>query len=105
MPAVSTKYSREWRKANWRSTEISRLKYVYKVSSEDAAKLIDRAADKCEVCERRDEYRRLNVDHDHKTGRIRGVICHNCNIAIGLLGDAADLAQRLADYLKNASSE
>ena len=40
------------------------------------------------------------VDHDHKTGLVRGLLCNSCNVALGHLGDDHDLAHRAAHYLK-----
>ncbi|MGW5167330.1 endonuclease VII domain-containing protein [Streptomyces nodosus] len=40
------------------------------------------------------------VDHCHETGRVRGVLCFNCNSAIGKLGDDPGAARRVADYLE-----
>lgn len=45
--------------------------------------------------------RRLIVDHDHVTGEIRGLLCHRCNAAIGLLNDDADLVAKAVTYLRN----
>lgn len=42
----------------------------------------------------------LAVDHCHETGRIRGLLCNNCNRAIGLLGDSVDLLLKAVQYLK-----
>ncbi|CCK31317.1 hypothetical protein BN159_6938 [Streptomyces davaonensis JCM 4913] len=42
----------------------------------------------------------VHVDHCHKTGRVRGVLCFNCNSAIGKLGDDPDAARRAAAYLE-----
>ncbi|MER5518238.1 endonuclease VII domain-containing protein [Streptomyces sp. NPDC002763] len=42
----------------------------------------------------------IHVDHCHKTGRVRGVLCFNCNSAIGLLRDAPETINRAADYLE-----
>ncbi|WP_308283685.1 endonuclease domain-containing protein [Streptomyces glomeratus] len=40
------------------------------------------------------------VDHCHETGRVRGVLCFNCNSGLGLLGDAPEAIYRAADYLE-----
>ena len=43
--------------------------------------------------------RRLCIDHDHDTGKPRGLLCHNCNTALGLLGDNAGVIFGLNQYL------
>ncbi|MFI6939836.1 endonuclease VII domain-containing protein [Streptomyces sp. NPDC050418] len=40
-----------------------------------------------------------HVDHCHRTGRVRGVLCFNCNSAIGKLGDDPDASSRAIAYL------
>ena len=42
----------------------------------------------------------VHVDHCHKTGRVRGVLCFNCNAGLGLLRDNPDVMNRAADYLE-----
>ncbi|MFF8651351.1 endonuclease VII domain-containing protein [Streptomyces griseoluteus] len=44
-----------------------------------------------------------HVDHCHKTGRVRGVLCFNCNSAIGKLGDDPEAVRRAAAYLEGNS--
>lgn len=44
----------------------------------------------------------LEVDHDHKTGHVRGLLCGDCNTAIGKLYDSIDNCRRAADYLRRA---
>lgn len=41
----------------------------------------------------------LSVDHDHTTGKVRGLLCRNCNFALGALRDSAENCQRAISYL------
>lgn len=48
--------------------------------------------------------RRLDVDHNHSTGKVRGLLCINCNLALGHLDDNAELAVQTALYLLRSSA-
>ena len=64
----------------------------------------------CRVCEQSGEVRSggkraknsidLFVDHDHIDGTVRGLLCHKCNVAIGLLYDDPILMERAAQYVR-----
>ena len=45
---------------------------------------------------------RLAIDHDHATGKIRGLLCNNCNAGMGIIGDTVEHLERAAEYLKRA---
>jgi len=42
----------------------------------------------------------LVVDHCHSTGKVRGLLCSNCNRGIGMLQERVDILQNAIDYLK-----
>ena len=42
---------------------------------------------------------KICIDHDHKTGKIRGLLCHYCNSGLGLLGDTIERVTNTIEYL------
>lgn len=56
--------------------------------------------DRCDACGLKTT--KLNIDHDHNTGYIRGCLCDNCNGGIAKLGDNAVELQKRLDYLIRA---
>jgi hypothetical protein len=55
----------------------------------------------CAVCSKRfDRLASMHLDHDHKTGLIRGITCLNCNQGIGKFFDDPNLLGRAAAYLR-----
>lgn len=78
------------------------LKRNYGLSVEEFAWMWHRAEGKCEICKKRLtlDRRGYAVDHDHVTGRIRGLLCNTHNRALGFLDDSTEAAQSLIDYLE-----
>jgi hypothetical protein len=54
----------------------------------------------CAICKSGNKGRRLCVDHDHKTGRVRGLLCNPCNWALGHMRDDTSLLEKAIEYLK-----
>jgi len=59
---------------------------------------------RCAICRREEPGKRgWATDHDHQTGVVRGILCHNCNLKMGWLGDSYSAVwtnvQRILDYL------
>jgi len=55
---------------------------------------------RCAICHRPPKKRRLSVDHDHKTGRIRGLLCYKCNYGLGFFGYNPETLVSLTIYLE-----
>lgn len=62
--------------------------------------LADAQGWRCAVCPSESSVKdMLHLDHCHSSGRVRGLLCRRCNLAIGQLGDTAEALQRVVDYL------
>jgi len=71
---------------------ISQIEYDDLFNSQDGA---------CAICRKPNwNGRGPNVDHDHITGKVRGIICSSCNTALGMIGDNPNIARAMADYLE-----
>ena len=77
-----------------------RLRRIYGLSLEEYEVLKTLQENKCAICEIEGTVeQRLVIDHDHATGKVRLLLCNNCNRGIGLLGDDAKRLQRAVEYL------
>lgn len=45
-----------------------------------------------------------HLDHDHTTGKVRGILCSNCNLVLGLIGNNPKIARKIGDYLELAET-
>lgn len=74
-----------------------------KVSRDEYEKILKRQRGVCRICRGvNSSGRSLSVDHCHKTKRIRGILCSNCNTAIGMFRDDPKILLRAVEYLKTA---
>lgn len=69
----------------------------YKMSRNEMAKFRANRGHCCEICNSK---RNVVIDHDHKTGRVRGLLCTNCNSAIGKFKESRPLFLKAIDYLE-----
>lgn len=80
-----------------------RVLHVYGISGHDYDRLLDLQDGRCAVCRTREPGRKSQVfavDHDHVTGQVRGLLCYNCNSAIGLLHDDPKLLRVAVRYVE-----
>jgi hypothetical protein len=82
----------------------SRLKKKYGISLNEYVALLVKQGQKCAICgspsPNREGADSFDVDHDHKTGKVRGLLCKNCNLMIGNALDTPAFLRKGADYLE-----
>jgi hypothetical protein len=82
----------------------------YKISFNDAVKILESQNGLCDICKitvtpcNPIKQNRMHLDHDHATGKVRGVLCHRCNTGLGMLQDRVDLLDSAKAYLIKHSS-
>jgi hypothetical protein len=71
----------------------------YGITVEDYEQMLESQGGGCYICGASPSVRALDIDHDHRTGKVRGLLCSNHNRALGLLGDDPDLLLAAHTYL------
>lgn len=76
------------------------LREKYGITILEKMLLLEKQGGRCAICGT-DEFNGKSpcVDHDHTTGKIRGILCGNCNNALGLIKDNVLIAQQMIVYL------
>jgi len=78
-----------------------KLVKAYGISLLQYNALLDSQGGACAICKRMDwNGRGPHVDHDHTTGKIRGIVCSSCNTGLGYIRDNPGIARAMADYLE-----
>ena len=103
------KTQRAYRKINKRYTVGAyRRKYLlkgkYGITEDDYNSLLEKQKHRCGICGSKNSGNRhgtafFSIDHCHITGKIRGLLCDNCNRGIGLLQDNVLVLQKAIGYL------
>ena len=86
------------------------LKRVYGIGIEEYNTLLEKQNNRCAICESTDPKGRKSgrgggvdvfyVDHDHKTGNVRGLLCNICNRTMGYVGENSNVLEEMIKYLQ-----
>ncbi len=88
--------------AGQRRARKSRLKSLFGLTVEQYDEMLDQQKGVCKICGRPcSSGRRLAVDHCHETGKIRGLLCGNCNKGIGNFQDSVPVLRSAIEYLES----
>lgn len=94
-------HARQRKRASKAVSHESRVQKVYGLAPGDYGRLYQHQDGLCAICRRANgATRNLSVDHDHRTGLTRGLLCRPCNDMLGHLRDDAAAFDRAARYLR-----
>lgn len=98
----SLTYAKNYRKNNPEKFRNGRIKSLYGISSEEYNLLLNKQNDSCAICKIHVSEIKgsFNIDHNHSTGKVRGLLCHKCNKGLGLFLDKPEIISKAVDYLR-----
>lgn len=78
-----------------------RIMRDYGISNQDYLNMLNNQNYKCAICnvDQSSLSRKLNIDHCHKTGKVRGLLCNTCNRALGYFHDSIYNLKKAMEYL------
>lgn len=92
-----------WKQANPRpeAARKNQLKMKFGITPEDFSTMLVAQGGVCAICKGDNPIstKQFHVDHDHKTGKIRSILCHHCNTGLGHFKDSPVLLRTAADYI------
>jgi hypothetical protein len=87
------------RNKTYKEQRISRIR-MYGIDVPDYERILEEQGGGCYICGKKPTDRRaLDIDHDHNTGKVRGLLCSKHNRAIGLMGDDLLILIKALEYL------
>lgn len=90
-------WKRLWYKSQAEAVKDKRLQRTYGIGLNEYANMYEEQNGKCAICDEKKDV--LCVDHCHTTSKVRGLLCHQCNQAIGLLSDDIGRLNNAIRYL------
>lgn len=101
--------NRDWYRKNaakhCEKSKWSAIKRQYGLTREQYDEILRSQGGKCPICLNCMETRGVKapcVDHCHSTGRVRGLLCRNCNASLGGMGDSLEALERAVEYMKKS---
>lgn len=75
------------------------LKHRCGLQQDEFLQISKKQKGKCLICKKK--VVRLCIDHNHKTGKVRGLLCQNCNAALGMVDENINVLKDMIRYIKN----
>lgn len=91
----------KWRKRNPNKVKSIKLRGKYGIDYEHYKEMYDSQKGLCKICE--DFYEILCVDHCHKTGKVRGLLCAMCNLGVGNFLEDEGRMMKAIEYVRECS--
>lgn len=91
---------KRWAAKNGQKIRFHHLERTYGITQIEYNQMLKDQNGTCAICGRNNKGRALNVDHDHETNVIRGLLCNMCNTGLGSFNDDTVTLEKAVEYLK-----
>ena len=92
-----------WHSQTLIEKHATRVKKLYGIEPEQYKQMHIDQDGKCAICNTAPDTKRgLHVDHNHGTSKVRGLLCHGCNVALGSFKEDVTLLNKAIDYLRSS---
>jgi len=95
-------YHRDYNKEYYSKNKTAQKAGRYGLTEETYRAMLVAQGGKCQICGRLQKGKSLAIDHDHKTGAVRGLLCESCNNGLGRFKDSPEILEAALAYLKKA---
>jgi hypothetical protein len=95
---ISERKKKKYASKEYKARRTDSLRRLYGITHDDYERMYRDQDGCCAICS--EQHPVLDVDHCHRNGDVRGLLCQKCNKALGLLKDDVGLLQAAADYLR-----
>jgi hypothetical protein len=112
IPCSKEKQKNSWNSRTPKKRLEQHLKYKYDLTIQELAKALEEQKGGCAICSDtlpdlmvyNNRRRGYAIDHNHETGKFRGILCLSCNSMLGMAKDSEVLLEKAASYLKERGS-
>lgn len=92
-------YKKSWAEANPDKVMNAKLIWNYGITLDEYKELLSSQGGKCAICQSAPLSKNLCVDHNHDTGKVRGLLCDMCNKGLGHFKDNLELLSKAVKYI------
>jgi hypothetical protein len=93
--------NKQWYFNNFEYTRIRHNK-IFNFTLKDYNNMLTQQVSGCTICGKtiKENGKALAIDHDHKTGKVRALLCSRCNLMLGIVNDNLDILKKAVEYLE-----
>ena len=100
-PEKVSGYQKSWKERNPEKRKLytrnSRIR-AYGIEPNEYYEMLEKQGQGCAICKSGPTYRAMNIDHDHATGKVRGLLCDSCNMSLGHI-EREGFLEKAMEYL------